>query len=122
MVNKIRISYGIYSTANYLTGRYEPRFILRRMDKDLNIPSQFKKLIRERLSKWNKKDMDFNEVEFTYGVNEDKEIHAISIVHPLDNFSRKTGRGIVKNRIRCTERFLLKNPEGRPRTPMIWVE
>lgn len=39
-------------------------------------------------------------IEFTYGVNKEKKIHAISIVHKRDNFCYKIGRDMVIGRIK----------------------
>ncbi len=86
----IKIWHGVYGEKGAETRAKNPKTKERI---SFLIPSKFDNLLKGRLEKHGYM------VEFTYGVTVDGKIHALSIVHRPDSFSRKIGRKIVVGRI-----------------------
>lgn len=60
---------------------------------------------------------EIEELRFTLGKLPDEHLEVIAICYPKDNYSRKIGRTIVKNRIK----EYLKNKYNTEKYPWIWV-
>ena len=102
--NKEFITHGVY--------RYEGRTYCRNTQhKPLPLPLKFKKLLERKYFKWwvvihtvgIHKDVKFyakQPIEFVINHIPEKHLMVISICHPLDQFKRKSGVKIVKQRMK----------------------
>jgi len=111
--NEIQIRHLIYTVNELIVPRFAWDFgkneLKHKNYSYIPLPLRFRNLLQEKSRKW-----QTNFLEFTVGRDFENDLLALAIVHPKDNFSRKAGANIVKQRIK---RMLDKKPlKNIPRT------
>lgn len=92
MKDGIKIQHGVYNHIGDCFTRYS---FLHKKFVRIDIPKPFHDYL---LTLYLARPM--GPVEFTYGVDEENDIHALAVVHENDNFNRKIGNAIVRGRIK----------------------